>query len=168
MRIGIIGPSDVEGFCKSTGIDPAAYISKVLDIAKSLSTTNNDIIVVPQKKSVSEVFAVEFKKSGGKKVFGLIPMDDTEFGIERINQDVVDEIINCVTWRNQPEKICEESDVLLCLGFGAGALTEVFMTKYFKAKVLVIEDFVSQRLPREAEREIDINYVKAFEVLKGL
>lgn len=168
MKIGVIGPSDVKSFCKSIGMDSSRYISKVVDIAKSVALTGNEILVVPVEKSISETFAVEYKRFGGKRVIGVIPMDDTEFGIEKINQDIVDEIINCVTWRNQPEKLAESSDALLCIGFGAGTLTELFVTKYFKAKVIVIEDFITQKLPREAERDLDIIYLKSNEVSRVL
>jgi predicted Rossmann-fold nucleotide-binding protein len=168
MRIGIIGPSNVKAFCKASGMDENDYINEVLITAKTIAETKNKIIVVPQKKSISEIFAKEYKKSGGAKVFGLIPMDDTEFGIELLDEETCDEIINCVTWRNQVACLSEKSDLLLCLGFGAGTLGEICITKYFRSKVIVIEEFITQRLPKEAERDLDVKYIRLKDIGKEL
>lgn len=164
MKIGIIGPSNVKAFCKAKGVDEAGYLKEVEMLAKTIALTKNEIIIVPQKKSISEIFAKEYTKSGGVKVFGLIPMDDTEFGIEKLDEENCDEIINCVTWRNQAACLAENSKILLCLGFGAGTLGEICITKHFKAKVIVIEEFITQRLPKEAERDLDIAYIKLEEI----
>ena len=71
-------------------------------------------------------------------------------------------------WRNQPEKLAESADLFICLGFGAGTLVEIFMTKYFPVKVVIIEDFITSKLPKESERDIDVRYLKASEVSRLL
>jgi len=108
-RIGIIGPSKVKG---------KDEISK---LAKIVSESKHEIVVTPDKGSSSEFFALEYSKINGKKVYEVIPIDDKEFGYSWVNLDL-GENINCGTWRNQPEKLNEETDILLCLGYSAGGL----------------------------------------------
>ena len=66
-----------------------------------------------------------------------MPLDDTEFGYSWLNLDL-GEHINCETWRNQPEKLNEETDVLLCIGYAVGVLAEIAYTKWFKKKPVYI------------------------------
>lgn len=170
MKIGIIGPSNIDEFCKSTGFDKEKYVLDIKNIAKNMAliNTSNIILLVPELGSISEVFAKEYKILSDKKIIGVIPMDDTEFGIEKLDVDLVDEIINCVTWRNQSASLAENCDLLLCFGFGSGTLIEIIATKYWKSKVLIIEDFITSKLPKELERDIKVDYIKKEEVLNYL
>lgn len=154
MKIGIIGPSKLKDFYK---ID---------QIAKIIAESKHEIVLTPDKKSTSEFFAEKYLNYGGKKVYSVIPLDDKEFGYSWMNLDFGEQI-NCETWRNQPEKLNEESDVLLCLGYSAGGLAEIAYTKWFpkgKAKkpVYVIEELISSKLPSEID--LDIRYVSINEL----
>ena len=169
MRIGIIGPSKIDIFCKSIELDGKKYLIKINELANILSKFEYDIIIVPQKKSSPLFFAEEFKNISNNKILGIIPLDDTEFGIDYIEEFFCDEIINCGTWRNQPETMCENCDILVCIGFSAGTLIELMYTKYFKVKkLIVIEDFITSKLPIEINNDINIEYVKLDEVEKIL
>jgi hypothetical protein len=155
MRIGIIGP---------TKLSSLGEINKNLgNIIKQLSDivakSGNDIVVVPDKGSVSELFAKEYIKNGGKKVYSVIPLDDKEFGYSWVNLDL-GEKINCGTWRNQPEKLNEETDSLLCLGYAEGVLIEIAYSKWFKPKpVKIIKELISEKLPKASVSKIDLEYV---------
>jgi hypothetical protein len=156
MRIGIIGPSKVEG---------KESISK---IAKIIAASGNEVVVCPDKGSSSEYFAQQYLASGGKKVWEIIPLDDKEFGFDWINTDL-GEHINCGIWRNQPEKLNEETDALLCLGYSIGVLAEIAYTKWFKPKtVYIIKELISGELPREINERLDLRYVSIFELEKKL
>ncbi|MBR9690655.1 hypothetical protein GOV08_03140 [Candidatus Woesearchaeota archaeon] len=169
MKIGIVGPTKVKKFCKIINMDVFAYVNEIVKIVKTIVSLGHELVLVPEKGSVSDTVAVEYKKQGGKKVYGIIPMDDTEFGIDKLNQEVADEIINCCTWRNQAPTIVVESDILLSFGFGTGTLGEIMGTKYYKKiKTIVIEDFITQRLPIESKRDVKIEYVKTKDVSKAL
>ena len=154
MKIGIIGPSRLKEFYN---ID---------EITKIIAELKHEIVLTPDIGSTSEYFAKKYLNEGGKKVYGIIPLDDKEFGYSWINLSL-GENINCGTWRNQPEKLNEECDVLLCLGYSAGGLAEIAYTKWFpkgKAKkpVYIVKELVSGKLPLEID--LDLRYISINEI----
>jgi hypothetical protein len=151
MRIGIIGPSKiVEG-------------KKELIVKLAKLVAGHEIVVTPDKGSSSEFFAQEYLESGGKKVYSVIPLDDKEFGFDWVNTELGKQI-NCGTWRNQPEKLNEECDILLCIGYAVGVLAEIAYSKWFKPKkVYIINELVSGKLPKEVEASLNLKYISVEE-----
>jgi hypothetical protein len=155
MKIGIIGPTRLESL---TDINKNSMMI-IKELAKVVAESGNEIVVTPDKGSVSEFFAKEYLNQGGRKIYSVIPLDDKEFGYNWVNTEI-GKNINCSTWRNQPEKLNEESDMLLCLGYAPGVLIEIAYSKWFHPKsVLVIREFISQELPREAIKKISLEYL---------
>ncbi len=155
MRIGIISPSKISYVEE---INPKSK-EIIIEIAKQLAKEGHEIVVTPDKGSVSELFAQEYIKNKGKKVFSIIPLDDEEFGISWINTEI-GEKINCGTWRNQPEKLNEETEALVQLGYSVGGLAEICYTKWLKPKpVFIIKELITQELPKELERSLNLKYV---------
>lgn len=162
MRIGIIGPTKLSSLEK---INRDA-VKIIRGLSKTIAESGNEIVITPDKGSVAEFFANEYLNNGGKKIYSVIPMDDKEFGYDWINLDLGDRI-NCGTWRNQPEKLNEETDMLLGLGYAEGVLIEIGYSKWFKPKpVKIIKEFISEELPKESVKKIDLEYVsyREFEV----
>lgn len=156
MKIGIIGPSKLK---------EKELVSKV---AKIISSSREEVYLVPDKGSTSEFFAKEYLKLGGTKVYSLIPFDDKEFGYSWVNQNI-GEKVNCGTWRNQPEKMNEEVDCLVSLGYSVGGIIEMSYSKWFgKHAVYIIEEFISEKLPNEFEEGLDLRYVSIKELEKTL
>ncbi len=158
MRIGVIGPSKLKDFYK------------IERVAKIVAELKHEIVLTPDGGSTPEFFAKKYLDFGGIKVYEIVPLDDKEFGYSWVNLDL-GEKINCGTWRNQPEKLNEESEVLLCLGYSAGGLAEIAYTKWFpKGKaikpVYVIQELVSGKLPNEIN--LDIRYISIDELNKIL
>lgn len=145
MKIGIIGPSKLRE-------------KKIIsELAKIVAKLGYEIILTPDKESSSEFFAQEYLKNGGRKIFEIVPLDDKEFGYNWVNLNL-GEKINCGTWRNQPEKLNEESEILICIGYAAGVLAEIAYTKWFRPKpVFIIKELVSGKLPEEVK--LDLRYV---------
>ena len=149
MRIGIIGPSKLNENSREI----------ISSLSKIVAESKNEIVVTPDKGSASEFFAQEYIKNGGIKIFEIVPLDDEEFGYDYLNLDL-GEKINCGTWRNQPEKFNEETDVLLCVGYAVGVLLEMAYSKWFKPKpVFIVEELVSCKLSEEIS--LDLRYVSA-------
>ncbi len=170
MKIGIIGPGEVEKYCKRASIDVSEYMRIVKNLACSLADTDNEIVVTPDRGSTSELFAQEYLNNKGKKVYVIVPLDDTEFGYSWVNVDL-GENINCGTWRNQPEKLCEECDILICVGWGGGTLTEIYYTRWFgKVKrVYIVKELIDGKLPKSLEATFKIlEYIKAKDLEKKL
>ena len=164
MKIGIIGPSEIDKFCKATNLSKEYYLNQISPIGNLLAKTKHEIVIVPDKRSISYHIANIYKENCGDKIIGIIPMDDHEFGIENIDENIVDEIINCVTWRNQAPSFVQNCDILLSFGFGCGTVTEIMSTKHWKLKVYIIEEFITSKLPKEIERDIELIYIKKEEV----
>ena len=153
MKIGIIGPSKLKTLEK---INPD--FNKIISgLAKKVAESKNEIVLTADKGSSSEIFAKEYLKNHGKKIYSIIPMNDKEFGYSWVNVDL-GEKINCGTWENQPERLDKESDILICLGYAEGSIIEIMYTKWFKAKVYVIKELVSGKLPIEID-DLDLKYI---------
>ncbi len=158
MKIGIIGPSKLRGDKE-----------KISELAKLIAELGYEIVVTPDKGSASEFFAQEYLRNKGEKVWEVLPLEDVELGYkEWVNLDL-GEGINCGTWRNQPEKLNEETDVLLCIGYAVGVLAEIAYSKWFKPKpVYIIKELVSGKLPSELDKSLDLRYISFNELKKEL
>ena len=161
MRIGIVGPSKLYGD------------KKIIEgLARVVAERGYEIVITPDKGSSSEFFAKEYLSHDGKKVWEVLPEDDKEFGYKKwVNVDL-GESINCGTWRNQPEKFNEETDVLLVIGYAVGGLFEIGYSKWFKPKpIYIVNELVSSELPVEINKSLDLRYVSFKDLekeLKGL
>jgi hypothetical protein len=162
MKIGIIGPSKISYVEE---INPNAR--KIIDgLAKIVK--DYEIVLTPDKGSVSEFFAEKYISFGGKKIYSIIPLDDHEFGYSWLNTNL-GEHINCGSWRNQPEKLNEETEVLLCLGYSVGGNIEISYSKWFNKKpVYIIRELVTAEFPRDATRDLDIKYISYKDFSKEL
>jgi hypothetical protein len=155
MRIGIIGPTRLNSLEE---VNENA-IKIIRGLSKLVAESGNEIVITPDNGSVSEFFAKEYVNYGGKKVYCIVPLDDKEFGFSWLNLKL-GENINCNIWRNQPEKLNEETDFLLCLGYAEGVLIEMAYSKWFKPKpVKIIKELVSEQLPKESIKKVDLEYV---------
>jgi len=156
MKIGIIGPSKLRN---------EKEISK---IAKIVAESGHEVVLTADRGSSSEYFALEYIKNKGKKVYSVLPLDDKEFGYSWVNTDL-GEKINCGTWRNQPEKLDEETEILISIGHAVGGIIEMCYTKWFKPKpIYVITDIDSEKLSKVMEEELDIHYISISELKKIL
>jgi len=152
MKIGIIGPSKVNDK------------EKITEVAKIIANSGHEIIIVPHKKSSSEFFGQEYIKYGGKKVYSIVPLEDTEYGFDYLNLNIGEQI-NCGIWRESARRLNKETDALLCLGYASGVLIEIGYTKWIKPKpVYIIKELVSVKLPKEFDNRLDLRYVS----IKGI
>lgn len=155
MRIGIVSPSKVS-YIEEINKEAKEILSL---IAKKLAEEGHEIVITPDKGSVSELFAYEYLKNKGKKVWEIIPLEDKEFGYSYVNTEL-GKIINCNTWRNQPEKFNEETDILLVLGHSVGGMFEIGYSKWLKPKpILIINELILDKLPKEINNSLDIRYI---------
>jgi hypothetical protein len=170
MRIGIIGPGDVKKYCTRAGIDESTYRETVKKIAGWVAESGNDIVVTPDFGSTTELFALEYLAGKGKKVIEIVPLEDKEFGFKWVNTSL-GENISCGTWRNQPESLCENSDLLICIGWGGGTSAEIYYTRWFGkvAKVYIVEDLIDGKLPKSLNDSLgEPEYISGLELEKKL
>jgi hypothetical protein len=154
MKIGIIGPNTLKNASKKELEERKILLVKAAEI---LSESKKDIVLTPDKNSLLEFFGKKYLELGGKKIWIIAPMkDDAE---KYLNLEF-GEIIDCEMWYRQPSKFSEETDLLICLGYSAGVLSEIGASQYFnQKKILVINEFVTSKLPAEINQSIDIEYL---------
>lgn len=153
MKIGVIGPSK---FNDLEHVNPSAkqIVTDIVDIV-----LGHEIFLTPDIGSVSEFFAQTYLEKGGERLSSVLPMEDKEFGVNHVNS-TLGEKINCGTWRNQPEKLNEETQALICLGYSTGGLIEIAYSKWFNKKpVFIIKELISGKLPEEAVKSLDLRYI---------
>lgn len=171
MRIGVIAPSKISYIADATGKSEAEVKNMLSEVADILAENKAELIITPDKNSPLEFIGKQYLKLKGK-VNEVLPLDDKEFGYkEWVNVDL-GEAINCGTWRNQPEKTNEVTDMLICVGYGVGVLIEICYSKWFKPKpIFIIKELVSSELPIEVNQSLDLRYISIKELdnrIKGL
>ena len=150
MKIGLIGPS----------VDTLNKINKnyqkiLSEIANILSNQKNSIYITADKNSPIETLTRQIKNN---EIFLVLPEDDP-LGYDWVNSDL-GEKVNCGTWRNQPGKTNDETDILLCIGYSAGVLAEISYSKWPKPKpVLIIKELITTELPKELNSRLDLMYI---------
>jgi len=154
MKIGIIGPNALKDSSEKDLEDRKIILTKVAEI---ISKSEKEIVLTPDKNSLLEFFGKMYSKYDGKKIWIVAPMkDDAE---EYLNLEM-GEIIDCEKWYRQPSKFNESCDLMVCLGYAAGVLSEIGASQYFNPKkIFIVKEFVSSKLPREINRVLDIEYV---------
>jgi len=153
MKIAIIGPSKID-YVKDISKDAEKIIEEIVK-----AILDDEIYLVPDKGSVSEFFGIRYLENGGGNLKPLIPLEDTEFGYDWVNPDLA-ENVSCGNWRNQPENLNERTEVMICLGYSVGGMAEMAYSKWFNKKpILVVKELVSEEMPKDAVRDLDIRYV---------
>lgn len=169
MKAGIIAPSQIKHIASATNNSEAAIKELLTEIVKIVIKNNLEIVITPDKKSPLEYIGKEYLRLRGKKIYEVLPLEDKELGYkEWVNVDL-GEAINCKTWRNQPEKTNDITDVLICVGYGVGAIIEIGYSKWFRKKpVFIINELVSGKLPIEVNESLDLRYISIQELDKEL
>ena len=159
MKIGIIGPNTLKKASKKEVEDRKLLL---VDVAEILSKSKKEIVLTPDKNSLLEFFGKKYIEFSGKKVWIIAPMSDDA---EKYLNLELGEIIDCEMWYRQPSKFSEETDLLICIGYSAGVLSEIGASQYFNPKkILILNEFVTSKLPTEINQSIDIEYISIKEL----
>ena len=164
MNIGVIGPTKIDIFCRLRGVSKDYFIKAVQFVAARLAASDHTFYIVPDAGSTVAVFAKHYREYNGKKLIGLVPENDTEFGNSWLDRTLTIHIENTGTWRNTPEELVRNADVLLCFGLGLGTMIEVAYSKWFHTnKIYFIKEFVPV-LPVELTHKIHCQWVSLAEI----
>lgn len=142
MKIGIIGPNKIfDG-----NIDDRKTILD--EVAKIIATTNNEIVLTPDKDSLLEYFGNKYLELGGKGISLIIPtMAD---GYQNYLNTSLGKIIDCQDWDRQADEYNRQCDMHICVGYAWGAMKEIACAQYFnQKKVYILTEFISTKLPKE-------------------
>ena len=157
MNIGIIGPTKPKWSKKLFGF--------VEGTAEILAEEGHSVVLTPDEGSTAEYFAKAFQKAGGK-VIGVIPFKDREWGYEWLDLKACSQTIDCETWRNLPETLVGNSDILIAFGLSPGTMIELCYTKWFEVKKILYFKQFGSRLPKEIEKIIPIKYISSLKELE--
>jgi predicted Rossmann-fold nucleotide-binding protein len=166
LRIGIIGPTNIHLTSSTAGLDPAACERAAKEAGEGLAQRGYDVVLVPDR-GVGLLAAQAYRAAGGRRLIGIIPHGGTsgQAATSRCDEHrhLCHETVEDLGWTEQHERICQLSDVLLCIGVSCGTIAEIAWTKWVgNTPVVVIQPLVSG-IPSEVEAEIDLHWVENLE-----
>ena len=175
MKITIIGSGDLEKIEKFGKVSKNNLIELLEDVAKLLVNLNCEIIILPAQ-GIPYEFAKLYKKFGGKKVNGVIPVKCNFYGeytdkIIGSYLDIIDEKIEFDSWYDVDGNIATLGDATICFGLSSGVMAEISLMKYNllykkrKTKLFIFENIISNRLAKEIEVDINLDYVSGVDEL---
>ncbi|RLG17373.1 hypothetical protein DRN63_03000 [Nanoarchaeota archaeon] len=140
LRVCLVGPGDTleYHYFELLGLSKDKFEKEIDNIARILAEQNYEIVLVPDR-GVSFEVAKKYKKYGGKKVVGLVPLSDKDFGVDHLKpymeakmggKRIFDEFIDTGNWYKQDLIHCILGDVVLVLGYSLGSLGELVYGLY--------------------------------------
>ena len=162
MKVGIIGPTDIDVTSRAAGLDPAACKSTAAAIGEGLARRGHSVVLVPDR-GVAVLAAWAYRTAGGPHLIGIIPHGGTSAQVATTccesHRDLCHETVEDLNWNAQHERICQLSDVLVCIGMSCGTIAELAWTKWVgNTPVIVIKPLVSG-IPPEVAAETDVRWV---------
>lgn len=166
MRVGVIGPTDIERTAMAAALDPTACERTAREAGAELARQGYDVVVVPDR-GVGLLVAEAYRMACGPLLIGIVPSGGTP-GQEATNRceqhrHLCDEVVGELQWTEQHERICKLSDVLLCIGLSCGTISEIAWTKWVgDTPVIVLRSLISA-IPPEVEAETDLRWADCLE-----
>ncbi len=173
LRVSIIGAGDFKfHYFDLLKIPEDKFHKDVEEIAKSLLETKVEIVLLPDR-GVSFEVAKLYKKFGGQKVYGTVPVSDKDFGIVHLKQyinaeihgrKIFDEIINTQNWYKQDLTHCIYGDIVLMLGNSLGSLGEL-VYGYYLYKLFVGDKPEVKAKKKKIHSEVRAGEIVPFSVI---
>ena len=178
MKISIIGTGNIDIIHKHSKTSKKELKKLLDDTAKLLVDIGAELIILPAR-GIPYEFAKTYKKLGGKKVNGVIPVKCPFYGkyTDKIigdYMDIIDEKIEFDSWYDVDGNIATLGDLTLCFGLSAGTMAEISEMKYNlmykgrKTKLIIFENTISKKLHPEVEVDTYPFYISSVEELKKL
>jgi predicted Rossmann-fold nucleotide-binding protein len=175
MKVGIIGPTDIDVTSSAAGLDAAVCKQTALAAGAGLAQRGDTVVLVPDR-GVALLAAQAYRAAGGPHLIGIIPHGGTSAQAATTccenHRDLCHETVEDLSWNAQHERICQLADVLVCIGMSCGTIAEIAWTKWVgNTPVIVIRPLVSGIAP-EVEAETDLRWVEdlnsVYELLDAL
>jgi predicted Rossmann-fold nucleotide-binding protein len=166
MRIGIVGPTNIDVTARAAGVDPATVVEAARAAGENLAQRGYEMVVVPDR-GVALLAAQTYRRAGGHRLIGVIPHGGTSAQAAtsccEAHRDLCHETVEDLTWTGQHERICQLSDVLLCIGLSCGTLSEIAWTKWVGGPPVVIVKCLLSGIPPEMEAETHLHWADSLE-----
>ena len=175
MRISILGTGDLTKIPRSIGMQEKELRKLIEDTAKLIAKKGHEIVIIPDRGIPTE-FAKIYKKYNGKKIYGLVPVKDTQYGTRHIEPylHLIDERIEKNSWYDVDGEIAAAGDLCIVFGLSPGIMREITVLKYHykylgkKTKVIWFRNTLREEIPKEISEEIPIIYINSVEELSNL
>ena len=172
MKISILGAGDVSKISRYTNLSEENVQQLKTEIAKFLVEEEHEIVIIPNRGIPLEI-AKLYKQLGGKKVLGVIPTKDKDYGLDHIKEflGMVDEKIPVDSWYDADGKVASFGDICLVIGLSPGVLRAMGALKFHykyrncKTELVVFENAITS-LPPEITEELQIRYINNINMLK--
>ncbi len=139
LRLSLIGGGDLKYHYSDLLKIPEQKLNKEIEsISKILADLPLELVLLPDR-GISFEIARLYKKFGGRKVYGTVPISDKDFGIKHLQpyinaeiegKKVIDNIIDTQNWYKQDLTCCIYGDYILMLGTSLGSLGELVYGYY--------------------------------------
>ncbi|MDP3093804.1 MAG: hypothetical protein Q8N16_03500 [bacterium] len=176
MKIGIIGPINLQKLSKLTLRPADFFVRKAKNIGKILAESGSELWVNSDKGMLAGV-ARAYRKNNGKKLVILWPRKAEPWPNDHASPYIkyADEIRKELNWFWTNYNVVALPDICICLGLSAGVLSELAYIKWnyqFKRgnlkKLVVIKELLrGGKLPPEIEFDIKgvVTYINKAEEL---
>ena len=163
LKIGLIGPTNIQKLSKLTKQPVSFYIKKAREIGELLAKFNCEVWV-NSDKGMANIVALAYKKKGGRKLVILYPRQPIPWPNThaRPYKNYGDKLKKEPNWFWTNYNVVAQPDLCICVGLSAGTLSELayikwnYQLKRGKLKKLIaIKELLRERkLPPEIEVDI--------------
>ncbi|MBD3354886.1 hypothetical protein GF361_02785 [Candidatus Woesearchaeota archaeon] len=177
MRVSIVGVGDITKLERFAGMNSEDVQRLIKNVSKLLVEKDAEVVIIPDRGIPVEI-AKTYKELGGKKILGVVPVNDIKYGIKHIeeNLDMLDEKIEVNSWYDADGEIAAAGDYCICVGMSAGVMRDISVLKYHykylesETKLIVFENTMSGKIAPEIEEAFrdKLFYINSFDELKTL
>jgi hypothetical protein len=175
MKISLLGAGDVSKISRYTSMQEPVLNKLIDDLAELFVEKQAELVIIPNRGIPLEI-AKKYKEKSGKKILGVIPTQDKDYGLSHIKEflSVVDEKLDVDSWYDADGKIAAFGDTCLTIGMSPGVIRALTALKFHykyrksKTKLIIFRNTLSKELHKEIEEEIPITYIESINELKEL
>ncbi|MBW2982909.1 hypothetical protein KY327_01245 [Candidatus Woesearchaeota archaeon] len=164
MRVGLLGPTNMDKFCRLTGLTREQAGEKAAAVGKAVADAGHELRVVFNYGGMLKLVGDAYKEAGGKLTM-IATRNDYDWDVEHYLGDLAhaDEVEEKPSWHDMLLSLVTDSDVVVCAGLSSGVLVELGYMKWNVQdergkvqKLVLVEDLLRDgRLPPELGVELD-------------
>ncbi len=172
MKISILGTGDISKISRHTAMSKQELKVLIEEIGKLLAEKRCEAVIIPNKGIPLEISKI-YKKNGGKKVLGVVPVKDKDYGLGHIKEflSLIDEQLEVDSWYDADGKVAAFGDICIVIGMSPGVMRALTALKFHqkyrnnKTKLIVFKNTLSTKIQPEIQEEISITYINSIKEL---
>ncbi len=179
LKVGIIGPTNIEKLSKLTKKPASFFFQKAEKMGKIFAESGCELWVNSDKGMVHNI-AVSYKANNGRKLVILYPKESKPWPKKHAKPYIkyADEVRKELNWFWTNYNVTAVPDICVCVGLSAGTLSELAYIKWnhqlkrgnLKRLIAVKELLRDRKLPPEIEIDIKeiLSYISEIKGLKRI